>query len=122
MLQAFPKPGQIRQRKPAVKVFPDGREVCQKNAAGKREYARRTAQMWNRQKGICGLRISPGCAIEVPIYLATFEHEAGRGFNGGHRDDRIEIEGKPVNCMACAECNFHKGSRRIDVNTNNNVA
>ena len=34
--------------------------------------------------------------------------------NGGHRDDRIEIEGRAYNGAAHSSCNLAKGSRRVD--------
>jgi hypothetical protein len=52
----------------------------------------------------------------MSIAVATFEHQDGRGMGGGHRDDRIEIDGKPYNGAACLSCNGSKGSKRIDYN------
>ncbi len=45
---------------------------------------------------------------------ATFEHEDGRGMGAGHRDDRIEKNGKPYNGAAHFWCNAKKGSVRLD--------
>jgi hypothetical protein len=47
---------------------------------------------------------------------ATFEHEAGRGHGGGHRDDRIIVNGKNINGAAHRSCNGQKASRRINYN------
>lgn len=114
-----PKPVHVeKQRKPirkrrkpkshekgqAVKKYPSGGEVCLPNAAGDAEYKRRTEVMWSRQNRICAM-----CG-EI-AYAPTFDHQSGRGMNGGKRDDRIEIDGKPHNAMLCAKCNSNKGSR-----------
>lgn len=97
--------------KDAVKVFRDGREVCAQTVLGRREYQRRIRVMWERQRGLC-------CICKVPISLmgATFEHQEGRGMGGGHRDDRIEKDGKLYNGVACLYCNWLKGSRRMEYN------
>lgn len=90
--------------KSSVKVFSGGREVCQDNSAGDREYKARTDAMQKRQGGHCAL---------CPWYLGvTFDHQDGRGAGGGHRDDRIEIDGKWHNAALCHTCNMAKGSRR----------
>lgn len=97
--------------------FPDGREVCDlKSKKGRDEYIRRIRSMLVRQKKICGLQISDQCKARhgrLSIDEAQFDHEVGRGLGGGHRDDRIEIDGKPQNAAVCAWCNILKGSRRI---------
>lgn len=46
------------------------------------------------------------------ISEATFEHENKRGKD---RDDRIEVNGKPVNGAAHGLCNSIVGSRRLKV-------
>lgn len=94
----------IKNRTPTVKTFLCGREVCQPTAAGRREYKSRTDAMQKRQGGRCAL---------CPWYLGmTFDHQDGRGSGGGHRDDRIEIDGKWHNAALCIQCNGLKGSRR----------
>lgn len=93
----------------------DGREVCDKSAAGKVEYNRRKEVMWRRQHAICGLRISFRCPVFMTLEQATFEHQDGRGMGGAKRDDRIEIDGEPYNMVACAFCNMEKGSRSLKV-------
>jgi len=45
---------------------------------------------------------------------ATFEHQDGRGHGGGHRDDRIEIDGEPYNSAVHGMCNVKKGSIRLE--------
>jgi hypothetical protein len=75
--------------------------------------------MWERQGGMCGLQISSKCTKKLSLGLAHFDHSQGRGLGGsrggaGKRDDRILIDGKPVNCAACFYCNAEKGSRRLD--------
>lgn len=97
---------------PAVKVYRDGREVCNKFCkAGKLEYKFRIIAMLKRQKGLCCL-----CHQPLSDSEATFEHQDGRGMNGSHRDDRIMKDGKPYNGAAHSDCNRKKGSRRIDYN------
>jgi hypothetical protein len=110
----FPKPK--KPSKPTVRVFRDGREVCNLLVkAGKDEYNRRMRVMWERQKRRCCLEgIIEGCTGYLKWEEATFEHQNGRGHGGGSRDDRIEIDGKPVNGVAHPRCNIAKGSRRID--------
>jgi hypothetical protein len=94
--------------KPAVKVFPDGREVCNlKVKAGKQEYYQRTITMLQRQRFLCAM-----CHENMHPIWAEFDHEAGRGSGGGHRDDRIEVDGHWQNAALCRTCNSEKGSKR----------
>ncbi|ADV83857.1 hypothetical protein AciPR4_3099 [Terriglobus saanensis SP1PR4] len=93
--------------KPAVRIMRDGREICTETAHGRAEYRRRRDAMWSRDHGICCI-----CGTHVDSEDATFEHWEGRGMNGGHRDDRIERDGKPYNGIAHELCNSLKGSRR----------
>lgn len=88
-----------------VMTCPDGRERCLvQTAAGNREYKARTDAMQKRQSGHCAL---------CPWYLGVqFDHQDGRGSGGGHRDDRIEIDGEWYNAALCLGCNTEKGSRR----------
>jgi hypothetical protein len=97
----------------AVRVYPDGREVCQENRAGREEYKRRTLAMANWQENICGI-----CGFgpmlrhqdsESPLQV-TFQHGDGRGMGGARRDDRTNVKG---NCAAHRGCNGELGSRRI---------
>ena len=101
--------------KPAMKVFPDGREVLDlKTKVGADEYQRRKLQMFDRQGGRCGLQISPQCKARGGRLLRAecqFGHEVSRG--GGKRDDRIEIEGRPVCRALCPWCNSLQGSRKM---------
>lgn len=90
--------------------YSDGREVCTKDRAGKLEYKRRVEIMWRRQKGVCGLRISPLCPVNISLEQATFDHQDGRGMGGSRRNDAVEIDGKPYNCVACLWCNQLQGS------------
>jgi hypothetical protein len=118
---AFPKPGRTRKRVGHVRTYRDGREVIRTSTrAGRELYQLRLRIMWERQDRMCGLQISKKCPIKLPLRLAQFDHSDGRGMGGssggaGKRDDRILIDGKPVNCAACAYCNAEKGSRRADV-------
>jgi hypothetical protein len=110
---AFPKPGDIKEPAPAVRIYDGGREVCNMmTAAGKREYRRRTLEMRERQDNRCCL-----CHQWMSVQDTTFEHEAGRGMNGAHRDDRIEKDGKWLNGAAHFWCNSLKGSQRGNYNS-----
>jgi hypothetical protein len=97
----------LRRKREPVKVFPDGREVCDlKTVEGKRIYESRLGDMWVRQYGFCRI-------CHKPMFLeSTFDHEDGRGMNGSHRDDRIVKDGKPYNGAVHLKCNLEKGSRR----------
>jgi hypothetical protein len=95
--------------KAAVKVYRDGREVCEKNAAGTREYRKRVLIMWERQGGLCAI-----CGKLLRIEQATFDHSRPRGMGAGFREDRIEIEGKPVNAAVHGLCNSLRGSKRTE--------
>ena len=123
---AFPKPKDVKKKPVAVRVFKDGREVCNLLCKeGRDEYMRRKRVMWERQKGICCLfGIDPTCPGKLNWGDAMFEHEGGRGSGGGKRDDRIEIVEerngmtikRNLNGVAHAKCNSWKGSRRINYN------
>ena len=93
--------------KEAVKVFPDGREVCSNTIAGSREYQLRLTEMYERQGQMCAIH-----AGWITREEATFDHQAGRGSGGGHRDDRTEVRGQWQNAALCIHCNGAKGSRR----------
>lgn len=106
---AFPKPGDIKDPAPAVRVYEGGRECCNMmTAAGKREYRRRTLEMRERQDNRCCL-----CHQWMSVQDATFEHQDGRGHGGGHRDDRIVKDGRWINGAAHGWCNSLKGSKRM---------
>lgn len=90
---------------PAVKIYRDFREICQSNAAGRREYILRKLAMGLRQNHLCAI-------CERFMREPQFDHQDGRGLSGGHRDDRIEIDGKWYNAALCADCNGLKGSKR----------
>ena len=110
--RAFPKPGEVRRKREAVHVFPCGREVCSDTPAGRTEYKRRTLQRAEEQGWICRI-----CGLAMNPYSVTLDHEAGRGMNAGHRDDRIFKDGKPYNAAVHFWCNGAKGSRRGYVNS-----
>jgi hypothetical protein len=88
----------------AVRVYPDGREVCQDSPAGWKEYKRRVEAMLLRQRGRCCL-----CGKRLALSLATFEHQRRRGMGAAWRDDRTEKDGKEWNGAACWVCNGEKG-------------
>lgn len=89
----------------AVRVYPDGREVCQDSPAGYREYTRRVGVMVERQRFRCCL-----CNERLARTDATFEHQRRRGMGAAFRDDRIvDSEGTEVNGAAHWICNEGKG-------------
>jgi hypothetical protein len=105
-----------------LKIYRDGREVCQNNAAGDALYEQRTMGMVIRQERVC-------CICQDPKDLmtaenATFEHGSylwkgvriqgePRGMGGARRDDRIvDANGNWINGAAHGFCNAEKGSRR----------
>ena len=120
----FARPCEVKKEQPAVKVMKDGREICnQLTKAGRDEYERRKFAMRDRQGKRCCLEgIIPDCPGFLAKADTTFEHEDGRGFDGAHRDDRIEIlnpkTGKMewINGAAHSVCNSKKGSRRFNYN------
>ena len=124
---AFPKPSHVEREIPCVKVFLDGREVCETRwdkpggAEGRAEYKRRKKAMWERQKGICCLYgFLPQCPGKLMLKDCTFEHEDGRG--GGKRDDRIVLpDGTWINGVSHLLCNSLKGSRHIPFNEARNA-
>jgi hypothetical protein len=131
-IPAFPKPSQKKKTRKwrdenGVIHLPDSREICDLNcAAGRRSYAERKEKMLERQGRKCCLGLS-GCTgmVRLSKYDMQFEHEDGKGFNGGHRDDRIlvpveqpggTIKLKWQNGVSCPWCNSRKGSKRIAYN------
>ena len=90
------------------KQMRDGRQICLNSVAGWREYNRRTDEMSERQKHLCGL-----CGLWMPEDDRSFDHEDGRGMGGAKRDDRTEVDGKRKNAATHCGCNVAKGSRRI---------
>jgi hypothetical protein len=89
----------------AVRVYPNGREVCQDNPAGRREYARRLQVMLQRQNFRCGL-----CRGRLTLAAATFHHDPKRKMGAAFRDDRITDEnGEERNSAAHWVCNSRKG-------------
>lgn len=107
MKPAFPKPKDMRRKREAVHVFPDGREVCQNSVAGKLEYRARTIKRAQEQAWLCRI-----CFLPMNILDVTLDHEDGRGMNGSHRDDRIFRDGKPYNGAVHLHCNLSKASKR----------
>lgn len=104
--------------RPAVKTFPDGRQVINLMCPqGFREYRLRVRLMLERQQGVCCLsRACPQCPGALRLEDAVFEHQLGRGMGGGKRDDRIERDGKWINGACHEQCNRWKSSRWVDYN------
>jgi len=91
-----------------VWTYPDGRQCCDKTAAGVREYKRRTEVARVRQDCRCAI-----CNRFMAQGGATLDHEEPRGFGGANRDDRMEHDdGTWRNAALCMICNGEKGSRR----------
>ena len=90
----------------AVRVYPDGREVCDtKTRAGNEEYRRRVKLMWERQQRHCSL-----CGRPMALGNATFEHQRRRGMGAAWRQDAIEDkDGNPINSAAHWVCNGVRG-------------
>jgi 5-methylcytosine-specific restriction endonuclease McrA len=99
---AFPKPKDVRKPPVAVKVFRDGREVCQQLTKGGRdEYERRKRVAWEKQNHICAI-----CHLPLRWSDCTADHIKTRKMGGGSRDDRQEN-------LAAVHwvCNTQRGSR-----------
>ena len=88
----------------AVRVYPDGRQVCQESTAGYREHARRVEVKVERQRFRCCL-----CNRRLSVRQATFEHQRRRGMAAAFRDDRIEKDGQEWNGAAHWVCNAERG-------------
>lgn len=88
----------------AVRVYPDGREVCNDCPKGWKEYRRRVGVMVRRQNHRCCL-----CTDRLSLVEATFEHQRRRGMHAAFRDDRIQKDGQPWNGAAHWICNSEKG-------------
>ena len=89
----------------AVRLYRDGREVCENSKAGWIEYKRRVKVMWERQGRRCCL-----CGRPLALGNATFEHQRRRGMAGSRRQDAIESsDGTPVNGCAHWVCNQERG-------------
>jgi hypothetical protein len=88
----------------AVRVYPDGREVCVDSKRGWEEYKRRVKVMVERQGRRC-------CDCGRPLALgnATFEHQRRRGMGAAWRDDRIFKDGQEWNGAAHWVCNSVRG-------------
>jgi 5-methylcytosine-specific restriction endonuclease McrA len=99
----FPKPKDIKKVPEAVRVFRDGREVCnQLTKAGRDEYIRRKREAWEDQKGICAI-----CHLRLNWADTTADHIKTRGMGGGKRDDSQK------NLAAVHwKCNVERGSKQ----------
>lgn len=88
---------------------PGGREVCDKTKRGRAEYRRRVEVMRERQGELCAI-----CGLYLGPEAATFDHERPRGMGAGFRDDRLEVDGRPINAAVHFMCNVRRGSRRTE--------
>lgn len=93
----------------AVRTMKDGREICQQQTkAGADEYRLRRMLMRARQGNLCCL-----CGLWMSEEETSFEHQEGRGFGGGRRDDRIFLpDGSRLNGASHGVCNLARGSQR----------
>ena len=88
----------------AVRVYPDGREVCVNTKWGWIEYKRRVKLMLQRQNHRCSL-----CGRPLALGNSTFEHQRRRGMGSAWRDDRIAKDGQDFNGAAHWNCNAERG-------------
>lgn len=90
----------------AVRVYPDGREICCENAAGRKEYGRRVQEMVQRQGFRC-----EACNRRLSLFGATFDHwPIKRRMGAAFRDDRvIDAEGNWINRAVHWACNSAAG-------------
>ena len=77
---------------PTIRILKDGREILNLlTKEGRDEYMRRLREMWERQNRRCCLEgYIKNCPGKLRLADAVFEHQDGRGYDAGHRDDRIE--------------------------------
>jgi hypothetical protein len=111
------KPCQQKRRSKAWhQVFADGREILNlQTKRGRAEYDRRTKAMWDRQGQRCALVIHLFCKEnrgKWQPWEIFFDHELLRGVS--RQDDRIEVDGKPLNHAVCGWCNSQRGSQKWD--------
>ena len=84
----------------AVRLYPDGREVCTDTPGGWKEYGRRIDRMLQAQGWRCCL-----CGKKIRTRQdATFEHSRRKGMGAAFRDDREDRNG-----AAHWICNREKG-------------
>lgn len=105
----FSEVGEGARMKPAIRKMKDGREVCLDTLVGRGEYRDRMLAMADRQDWLCAI-----CGRAMAGWTLTFDHQAGRGLGGGHRDDRIEVDGNWQNAALHGACNIGKGSKRYE--------
>jgi 5-methylcytosine-specific restriction endonuclease McrA len=94
----------IDKSKPGLWVYPDGREVIQRGAAGREILNLRWNVAWNYADGICCL-----CGQTVHPFDATLEHKTAKGSGGSKHDDRQENLG-----ISHRSCNVAKGSMSLE--------
>lgn len=96
------KPKQITCHVAAVRVYPDGREVCTDTPDGRSVYSMRRHLAWEMQDRRCAI-----CQRTLRFVDAVTDHIQPRGMDAGRRDDRQE------NLQAtCWGCNTEKSSKR----------
>jgi hypothetical protein len=82
------------EKQPGLWIYPDGREVIQRDAAGGKILAARWRKAWRESDGICCL-----CQQKV-LFAASLEHKTAKGAGGATHDDRqsnLGISHRPGN-------------------------
>lgn len=95
------------KRKPAVIEYSDKRQRCNPGTVeGRREYFNRKMEAYQRQGGLCCICLKP-----LALKDATFEHQNGRN----KIDERLWVDGKPLNGCSHLLCNQQRGSRKTKI-------
>lgn len=96
-----------KRRREAIKKYGPREVFDLKTKEGLRMYRSNLYEMEVRQGFQCAI------CQRIAGSMMQFDHQDGRGSNGGHRDDRIvDEEGDWINAALCANCNSLKGSKR----------
>lgn len=108
-------PSKKWQDRPDVIKHDDGREVCNKHKpGGLAEYHKRLRQMFYRQfDPEVHYHRCCNCKKRIEWPETTFEHENLR--TPGKIDERIEVNGKPLNGASHGSCNLQRGSRKTRI-------
>jgi 5-methylcytosine-specific restriction endonuclease McrA len=91
-------------KQPGLWIYPDGREVIQRTAAGRKILQERWNTAWRESQGFCCL-----CSDIVHPFDATLEHKTSKGSGGGTHDDRQENLG-----ISHRNGNIAKGSMSLE--------
>jgi len=91
-------------KRPDVWIYPDGREVIQRTAGGRRLLEHRISVAWALSKGVCCL-----CGQPVRDSDGSLEHLASKGSGGSKHDDRQANLG-----ISHLAGNLKKGSQSLE--------